>query len=88
MVIVNRHREPRQLDRPRKALGVDQRVRSEALTHGDLGAIDVIGRKARIGGAARRREDLAPVIDDVGALLVALADTPDIADVVAQASPA
>src|SRR5262249_37325618 len=57
--LVLRHREPRQLDRARNTLDVDDRMRGEAFPYEDLRAFDMIGSKARIRSAASEGRDLA-----------------------------
>ena len=51
MIGVVRHRKARQLDVARQAVGIDQRIEDETFAHADLGAVDVVGREGRVGGA-------------------------------------
>ena len=77
-----RHRKSRHLDRLDDAFLVDKLRGCKTLTGVDLGAVDMIRRKHRVGGAARWRVAVAGLVDDKAVLGVALADAVHHTDVV------
>lgn len=86
MVVVFGDREPCQFNRPVQSVSIDEAVVCETFLHHDLRAIDVMGSKGCIGGAARQRHCVTLDIPHKLTVVIAPTDTPHITNVVKERS--